>query len=92
VDFPEREVRELKEMKEVPEDVTKDMIEDKKEDLEYLYNTKKVLNWYGKHLLENNWEGVEGNEIEGFNVMFKHERDGYFIILGREHQVYTPRN
>ena len=90
VGFPEREVAELKEMEEVTDDITKDMIEEEKEDLEYLYNTKEVLSWYEKHLLENNWEGVKDKEIEGFNIMFQHERDGYFIILDLEHQLYTP--
>ncbi len=92
VNFPEREVEELKEMKEVPDDITEDMIEDEKEDLGYFYNLREILNWYEKHLLENNWEGVEGKKIEGFNIMFQHERDGYFIILDLEHQLYTPRN
>jgi len=92
VDFPEREIAELKEMEEVSDDITEDMIEDQKEDLEYLYNTREVLNWYEKHLSENNWEGVKGKKIEGFNIMFQHERDGYFIILDLEHQLYTPLN
>ncbi len=91
VDFPERKVAELKEMKEVPEDITEEMIEDKKDELEKFYNTKAILSWYEKHLLENNWEGVKGKEIEGFNYIFQHKRDGYFIILDLENQLYTPR-
>lgn len=90
VDFPEREVSELKEMEEVPDDITEDMIEEQKEDLEYLYNIREILTWYEKHLLENNWEAIEGKEIEGYNIMFRHEKDGYFIILDRENQLYTP--
>ncbi|MFO7815588.1 MAG: hypothetical protein R6V14_07675 [Halanaerobiales bacterium] len=92
LDFPEREIEELKEMEEVPEDITDSMIEDEKDDLEYLYNTREVLSWYEEHLLENNWEAIKGKEIEGFNIMFQHERDGYFIILDLENQLYTPRN
>jgi len=79
VDLPEREIAQLKEMEEVPEDITEDMIEDRKDELEKFYNTKEVLSWYEKHLLEKNWEAIKGKEIEGFNFMFQHEKDGYFI-------------
>ncbi|MGM0438644.1 MAG: hypothetical protein ACQEQD_10285, partial [Bacillota bacterium] len=91
VDFPERKVAELKEMEDVPEDITEEMIEDKKDELEKFYNTKKILSWYEKHLLENNWEGLNGKEIEGYYFIFQHKRDGYFIILDLENQIYTPR-
>ncbi|MGM0420606.1 MAG: hypothetical protein ACQEQG_06380 [Bacillota bacterium] len=90
VDFPEREIAELREMDEVPEDVTEEMIEEEKDDLERVYNMKEVLSWYQGHLQENNWEVISEKEIEGYNYMFRHESDGYFIIIDLENALYTP--
>ncbi len=90
LNFPEREIEELREMEEVPDDITDSMIEDEKDELERLYNMKEVLSWYQKNLQENNWEIIKENEKEGFNYMFQHDRDGYFIILDLENALYTP--
>ncbi|MGM0420624.1 MAG: hypothetical protein ACQEQG_06470 [Bacillota bacterium] len=90
VDFPEREIAELRELDEVPDDVTDEMIEEEKDDLERLYNMKEVLSWYQGNLQENNWEVISEKEIEGYNYMFRHESDGYFIIIDLENALYTP--
>jgi len=43
-DFPEREIAELRELEEVSEDVTEEMIEEKKENLTQLYNVYEIAN------------------------------------------------
>lgn len=89
VDFPEREIIELREMDEVTDDVTESMIKEEKDDLERLYNMKEFLRWYQENLQENNWEVVREND--GLNNMFQHGSDGYFIIIDLEKGLYTPR-
>jgi hypothetical protein len=91
VNLPERRIEELRELEEVPEDISDSMIEDNKDDLEFLYNFKEVLGWYEKQLQENNWEILKGNKKEGLNIMFQHERDGYLIIPNLENLIYTPK-
>lgn len=91
VDFPKREITELKNMEEVPEGITDSMIEEQKDELKQLYNLKEVLSWYQENLQKNNWETIKNKETEGFNYMYQHQDDGYFIILNLKNCLYTPK-
>lgn len=86
-DFPERKVEELRELKEVPDNITDDMIKKEKENLEGLYNYQELLSWYEDNLTEAGWDVIEQGEI---NYMYEHEEMGYFIVLWPETIIYTP--
>ncbi len=90
-DFPEREISELRELDEVEEKITADMIEDNREVLEHIYNFYEITGWYREKLLAEGWEmtGKKRNIEE--RIFFEHEEKGFFIIAYPENFIYTPK-
>jgi len=89
-DFPEREIAELRELEEVTEEITDEMIEEEREQLTFIYNVHELADWYKERLVEEGWEMREDKEgIEG-RLFYQHEQEGYFIIASLEDFIYTP--
>ena len=89
--FLSREIAELRELEQVPDEITDEMIIEEKEHLEEIYNIFEIVTWFEERLPEEGWK-LEG-ESEGLEdkLFYKHEQDGYFIMFPPEDYLYTPR-
>ena len=90
-DFPEREISELRELEQVPEDITDEMIEEERDNLTEIYNIYELAGWYEGELTPAGWE-MRGDEGLEDRLFFQHEEKGSFIIAPPENLIYTPLN